>query len=151
MVFTPKQRPKKVLRSCWTPAPSNCHTGTSMKQHPPTPLFCSSNRLGIEEGRAASKSPHWTIGYILSNSQQDVSADIIQNSAAGNFSPKTEGTKTKAARHLFFLMSFPFLYILNSLQCLHFAKFVCLLKRLQRLKQERQKSPAGTRQTYGKN
>jgi hypothetical protein len=34
--------------------------------------------------------------------------------------------------------------------CLHFAKFVCLLKRLQRLKQEWQKSPAGTKQTYGK-
>ena len=34
--------------------------------------------------------------------------------------------------------------------CLHFAKFVCLLKRLQRLKQEWQKSPARTRQTYGK-
>ncbi len=33
--------------------------------------------------------------------------------------------------------------------CLHFAKFVCLLKRLQRLKQEWQKSPAGARQTYG--
>ncbi len=32
--------------------------------------------------------------------------------------------------------------------CLHFAKFVCLLKRLQRLKQEQQKSPAGIRQTY---
>ena len=32
--------------------------------------------------------------------------------------------------------------------CLHFAKFVCLLKRLQRLKQEWQKSPAGTRQTH---
>ena len=31
--------------------------------------------------------------------------------------------------------------------CLHFAKFVCLLKRLQRLKQEWQKNPAGTRQT----
>jgi hypothetical protein len=49
-------------------------------------------------------------------SQQEVSADIIQNSAVGNFSPKTEGTKTKGARCLFFLMSFPFLYILNSLQ-----------------------------------
>jgi hypothetical protein len=35
--------------------------------------------------------------------------------------------------------------------CLDFAKFVCLLKRLQRLKQEWQKIPAGTRQTYGKN
>jgi hypothetical protein len=31
--------------------------------------------------------------------------------------------------------------------CLHFAKFVCLLQRLQ----EWLKSPAGTRQTYGKN
>jgi hypothetical protein len=29
---------------------------------------------------------------------------------------KTEGTKTKAARCLFFLISFPFLYISNSLQ-----------------------------------
>jgi hypothetical protein len=26
-----------------------------------------------------------------------LSADIIKNSAVGNFSPKTEGTKTKAA------------------------------------------------------
>ncbi len=37
--------------------------------------------------------------------------------------------------------------------CLHFTKFVYLLKRLQRLKQEQQKSPAsswGTKQTYGK-
>jgi hypothetical protein len=31
-------------------------------------------------------------------SQQAVSADIIPNSAVGIFSPKTEGTKTKAAR-----------------------------------------------------
>ncbi len=31
-------------------------------------------------------------------SQQAVSADIIPNSAAGIFPPKTEGTKTKAAR-----------------------------------------------------
>jgi hypothetical protein len=38
-----------------------------------------------------------------------------------------------------------------SSYCLHFAKFVCQLKRLQRLKQEWQKSPAGTRQTFGKN
>ncbi len=35
--------------------------------------------------------------------------------------------------------------------CLHFAKFVCLLKRLQRLKQEWQKSPAGTRKTCDNN
>jgi hypothetical protein len=35
--------------------------------------------------------------------------------------------------------------------CLHFAKFVCLFKKLQRLKQEWQKSTAGTSQTHGKN
>jgi hypothetical protein len=35
--------------------------------------------------------------------------------------------------------------------CLNFTMLVCLLKRLQILKQEWQKSPAGTRQTYGKN
>ncbi len=33
---------------------------------------------GIEEGRAASKSPHEKFGYFLSLSQQGVSADIIQ-------------------------------------------------------------------------
>jgi hypothetical protein len=33
----------------------------------------------------------------LAVSQQEVSADIIQNSAVGNFSPKTEGTMKKAA------------------------------------------------------
>jgi hypothetical protein len=37
-------------------------------------------------------------GYFLSISQQGVSADSIQNPAVVNFSPKTEGTKTKAAR-----------------------------------------------------
>jgi hypothetical protein len=34
---------------------------------------------GIEKVRAASKSPHSTFGYFLSISQQEVSADIIQN------------------------------------------------------------------------
>jgi hypothetical protein len=38
------------------------------------------------------------LGYFLFISQQGVSADIIQNSAVVNFSPKTEGTKTKAAK-----------------------------------------------------
>ncbi len=56
------------------------------------------NGFSIEEGRAASKSPHKKFVYFLSISQQGVSADIIQNSAVGNFSQKTEGTKTKAAR-----------------------------------------------------
>jgi hypothetical protein len=58
--------------------------------------------LTIEEGRAACKSPHYTFGYFLSISQQEISADIIQNSAVKNFSPKTEVTNTKAARCLFF-------------------------------------------------
>jgi hypothetical protein len=82
----------------------------------------------IEEGRAASKSPHLTFGYFLSTSRQEVSADIIQNSVVGNFSPKTEGTKTIATTCLFFLMSFPFLYILNSLNLLLLLTFchVCL-------------------------
>jgi hypothetical protein len=43
--------------------------------------------MSIEEGRAASKSPHYKFGYFLAISQQGVSADIIQNSAAGNFWP----------------------------------------------------------------
>jgi hypothetical protein len=48
-------------------------------------------RRTVEEGRAASKSPHYyTFGYFLSISQQEVSEDIIQNSAVNNFSPKTE-------------------------------------------------------------
>ncbi len=58
--------------------------------------------------RAASKSPHLDIFFLL------FSKKFLPISF--NFSPKTEGTKTKAARCLFFLMSFPFLYILNSLQ-----------------------------------
>jgi hypothetical protein len=33
---------------------------------------------GIEEGRAASKSPHKKFGYFLSISQQEIFADIIQ-------------------------------------------------------------------------
>jgi hypothetical protein len=90
----------------------------------------------------------------LSTSHQEVSANIIQNSTVGNFSSKTEGTKTKAARYLLFLMSFPpvhFEFFAIFSYCLHFAKFVCLLNRLQRLKQEWQKNPTGTRQKYGKN
>ncbi len=49
----------------------------------------------IEEGRAASKSPHLKFGYFLSLSQQAVSAGIIQNSAAEIFTSKIEETKTK--------------------------------------------------------
>jgi hypothetical protein len=57
------------------------------------------------------------LAIFLSISQQGVSADIIQNSAVGNFSPKTEGTMTKAAIMLInwfdfmslLFLSFPFL------------------------------------------
>jgi len=41
---------------------------------------CLQTQLPINEGRAASKSPHKKFGYFLSISQQAVSADIIQNS-----------------------------------------------------------------------
>ncbi len=58
-----------------------------------------------------------------------VSADIIQNSANGNFSPKTEGTKTKAAGCLFFWCLFPsctFWILCNLLLLFTFCQ-VCLL------------------------
>jgi hypothetical protein len=51
-----------------------------------------------------------------SSSQQEASADIIQSSAVGNFSPKTEGTKSKAARCLFFSDVFSLPVHLNSLR-----------------------------------
>jgi hypothetical protein len=59
---------------------------------------------GIEEGRAAIKSPRYTFGYFLSISQHEVSAHIIQNSAVENFSQKQkeQRQKLKAARFLFF-------------------------------------------------
>jgi hypothetical protein len=47
----------------------------------------------IEEGRAASRSPHSKFGYFLSMSQQAVSADIIPNSVVGIFSPKQKEKK----------------------------------------------------------
>jgi hypothetical protein len=95
--------------------------------------------LVIDEGRPASKSPSKKFGYFLPISRQDVSADIIQNSAVGNFSQKTEGTKTKATRCVFsdvFSLPGHFECFAIFSYCEHFAKFVCLLKRLQRLKQE---------------
>ncbi len=80
---------------------------------------------------------------------------IIQYSVVGNFSPTTEGTKTNAARCLYPLsavLSLPvhFESFVIVSYCFRFVKFVCLLKRLQRLKQKCKKSPAWTRQTYGK-
>ncbi len=108
----------------------------------------------IEEGREARKSPYLTYGCFLSTSHQEVSANIIQNSAVGNFSPKVpkvEGTKTKAATScLFFLMSFPFMYILNSLHLLLLFPFchVCLpVKETAEIETGMAESPAGTKQT----
>jgi hypothetical protein len=40
--------------------------------------------LYIEEGRTASKSPHYKFGYFLSISQQAISVDITKNSADVN-------------------------------------------------------------------
>ena len=91
-------------------------------------------------------------------SQHAVSADTIPNSAVGIFSRKTEKDissqgadklvttqiwKLKNLMSLFsdafsLLVHFEFFAIFSY--CLHFAKFVCLLKRLQRLKQEAEKS-----------
>jgi hypothetical protein len=54
-------------------------------------------QVAIEEGRAASKSPHKKFGYFLSMAQQ-FSWRYHSKSAVGIFSPKTEGTKTLSAR-----------------------------------------------------
>ncbi len=95
------------------------------------------------------------MGYFLYISQQKVSAaDIIQNSAVGNFSPKTEGTKTKAGRCPFFLMSFPFLYILDSLRSpllFTFSQVCLLVKETAEIVTGMAENPAGTRQSYDKN
>ncbi len=48
------------------------------------PLDNLMSRATIEEGGAASKSPHSKFGYFLSVSQQAVSANISKNSAVGN-------------------------------------------------------------------
>ena len=68
--------------------------------------------------------------------------------------PQKRRTKTKAAVTLFYgAFSLPahFEFFAIFSRCLHFSKFVCLLKRLERLKQEWQKSSCGIRRTYGKN
>ncbi len=46
----------------------------------------------IEEGRAASKSPHKTFSYFLSISQQEVSADIIPKFSCLKLLPKNRRT-----------------------------------------------------------
>jgi hypothetical protein len=75
--------------------------------------------------------------------------------AVGNFSPKKQKEQRQKQQDVSFpdvfslQVHFEFFAIFSY--CLHFAKFACLLKRLQRLTQEWQKSQAGTRQTYGKN
>ncbi len=71
--------------------------------------------------------------------QQGISVDIFQNSAVVNFSPKTEGTKTKQLGAtqiwqiwsfinwcIFYVFSLPvhFEFFVIFSYCLHFAKFV---------------------------
>ncbi len=82
----------------------------------------------IEEGRSASKCSHETFGYFISLPSKKF-LPITSKSRWRKLLPKTEGTKTKAARCLFFLMSFPFLYILNALHLLLLFTFCqfCLL------------------------
>ncbi len=78
----------------------------------------------IEEG-TVERQIKVLIGYFLSMSQQAVSADIIPNSAVG--SPKTEGTKTKAARVLISWIPRKFKRNSRSLQtyCLNFTTIHC--------------------------
>jgi hypothetical protein len=65
----------------------------------------------IEEGRAASKSPHSTVGYFLSISQQEVFADIIQNSPQKQKEQRQKQLDVSFYSMLFFLT----VYILPSL------------------------------------
>ncbi len=112
--------------------------GSNSRQDGFTSIFtyCFLMGKGIEEGR-------WQVKFSLNICSfyfpaRSFCRYIIQNSAVGNLSPKTEGTKTKAARCLFFWCLFPsctFWILCNLLLLFTFAKFVCLLKRLQRLKQ----------------
>jgi hypothetical protein len=54
---------------------------------------------------------------------------LKKKSPVGNFSPKTEGKNTKAARWLFsdvFSLPVQFEFFAIFFYCLHFAKFVCL-------------------------
>jgi hypothetical protein len=46
--------------------------------------------LFIEEGKAASKSPHKKCSYFFSMSQQGVFADIIPNSGCWDIFPKKQ-------------------------------------------------------------
>jgi hypothetical protein len=49
----------------------------------------------VEEGRAASQSPHSKFSCFLSMPQQAVSVDIIPNSAVEIFFPKNRRNKDK--------------------------------------------------------
>ncbi len=89
-------------------------------------------------------------------SQQGVSDDIIindiiQNAVVGNISPKTEGTKTKqlGADKLVTTQICKLKNLMSN--NLKVYKLITFLKRLQRLKQEWQKRPVGTRQTDAEN
>jgi hypothetical protein len=56
----------------------------------------------IEEGRAASKSPHETFGYFIFTSQQEVSADNIKIHLVETSSPKQKEQRQKQLDVSFF-------------------------------------------------
>ncbi len=70
--------------------------------------YFNSMIAGIEEGRAARKSPHQKFGYFLSMSQQAVSADIIPNSAVGIFASKQKEQRHTQPGHTDKLVSHKF-------------------------------------------
>ncbi len=117
-------------------------------------LWCVHAVHSIEEGTAAVKVliKHVAIFFIFHSKKflpMSFKIQLLETSPQ-----KQKEQRKKQLDVSFFWCLFPsctFWVLCNLLYCLHFAKFVCLLKRLQRLKQEWQKSTAGTRQTYGKN
>ncbi len=144
---------------CWT-----CSPGTSWRwgrrRHGTPPAICSPGRRqtgwAIEEGRAASKkSPLniWLFSFYFpawSFCRYHFKIQLLETSTQKNRRNKDKSSKVSLFSDVFSLQV-NFEFVCNLLLLLtFFAKFACLLKRLQRLKQEWQKSPAGTRQTYGK-
>ncbi len=70
----------------------------------------------IEEGRAASKSPHLTFGYFLFISSKTFLPMSYKIQLLETSSQQQKKKDKSSYWCLFFLMPFPFMYILNSLQ-----------------------------------
>jgi hypothetical protein len=102
--------------------------------------------LGIEEGRAASKSPHKKFGYFLSISQQGVSADIIQKVCLLVVSLLT--SLYRPPPHTPFVLTEPLFQDVMVMYIFTFEKdlnnvSMTFLKRLQKLKQEAAENETG--------